>query len=172
MVPTSKRKFDPLKNLKRDDIRFESNLVLIYYKWSKTNQNSNRVAWGPIGSVSDPRFNIKSHLNTLLFSVKAPSDVPLFSFKNNYFHSRYSLVKLLDLCVYEAALPVPDYSWHSFRRGAAVFAFELGLADSAVQLLGDWASPAFKNYLEFAFIRKVDVARKIAKSFNIHVKSL
>lgn len=172
LVPTSKRKFDPLKNLKRDDIRFESNLVLIYYKWSKTNQNSNRVAWVPIGSVSDPRFNIKIHLNKLLSSVKAPSDAPLFSFKKNDFHSRYSLVKLLDLCVYEAALPVPDYSWHSFRRGAAVFAFELGLADSAVQLLGDWSSAAFKNYLEFAFTRKAAIAKKIAKNFDLQAKQL
>ena len=172
LVPISKRKFDPLKNLKRDDIRFESNLVLVYYKWSKTNQNSNRVAWVPIGSVSDPRFNLKSHLNTLLSSVKAPSDAPLFSFKKNDFHSRYSLVKLLDLCVYEAALPAPDYSWHSFRRGAAVFAFELGLADSAVQLLGDWSSAAFKNYLEFAFSRKAAIARKIAKNFDLQAKQL
>ena len=35
----------------------------------------------------------------------------------------------------------------SFRRGAAVFAFELGFADSAVQLLGDWSSLAIKNHL-------------------------
>ena len=50
-----------------------------------------------------------------------------------------------------------------------MFAFELGLGDSAVQLLGDWSNLAFKNYLEFAFVRKVSVAEKIAKSFNSHV---
>ena len=65
-----------------------------------------------------------------------------------------------------------DYSWHSFRRGAAVFAFELGLADSAVQLLGDWSSAAFKNYLEFAFVRKAAIAKKVAKSFDIKLKNV
>ena len=74
--------------------------------------------------------------------------------------------------MYNAGLSPADYSWHSFRRGAALFAFELGLTDSAVQLLGDWASSAFKKYLEFAFIRKLAVAEKIAKSFNAHVKKL
>ena len=37
LVPTSKGKFDSLKHLRRDDIKFEKDLVLIYYKWSKTN---------------------------------------------------------------------------------------------------------------------------------------
>ena len=73
---------------------------------------------------------------------------------------------MLETCVAEAGLSPADYSWHSFRRGAAVFAFELGLADSAVQLLGDWSSSAFKSYLEFSFMRKVSVAEAISESFD------
>ena len=107
----------------------------------------------------------------ILFSmIKVPLDAPLFSFGKKEFHSRYSRVRALDKCVYDTGLSVADYSWHSFRRGAAVFAFELGLADSAVQLLGDWSSSAFKNYLEFSFLRKVAVAKKIAKCFDKQVK--
>ena len=98
--------------------------------------------------------------------MKAPSDAPLFSFTKSDYHSRYTLIRLLDKCVFRVGLSVSDYSWHSFRRGAAVFAFELGLADSAVQQLGDWSSAAFKHYLEFAFSRKVHVASKIARSFD------
>ena len=83
-----------------------------------------------------------------------------------------SLVRLLNQCLSGAGLASSDYSWHSFRRGAAVFAFELGLADSAVQLLGDCSSSAFKTYLEFAFKKKAAVARDIAKSFDICAKNL
>ena len=74
--------------------------------------------------------------------------------------------------MFNAGLTLGDYTWHSFRRGAAVFAFELGLADSAVQLLGDWSSDAFKRYLEFAFDRKVSVAEEISKSFDLYTKKL
>ena len=172
LVPISRSKFDPLKQLKRDDIKFEKDVVLVFYKWSKTNQNCSRVAWVPICSVADDRFNVKLHLQRLFSLVKASDEAPLFSFNKKDFHSRFSLVRLLDLCVFEIGLSLPDYSWHSFRRGAAVFAFELGLADSAVQLLGDWSSSAFKHYLEFAFLRKVSVARKISKSFDEQVKML
>ena len=82
------------------------------------------------------------------------------------------MVNLLDKCLFNADLSLSDYSWHSFRRGAAVFAFELGLADSAVQLLGDWSSSAFKNYLEFSFLRKVTIAKDIALSFDQKIKHL
>ena len=166
LVPPSKANFDPLKHFKRNDVRFEGDLVLVYFKWSKTNQNSSKVTWVPIGSSSDPRFSIKCHLNALFSKINLPGSSPLFSFSKNDFHSRFSLVRLLNLCLIDARLSLFDYSWHSFRRGAAVFAFELGLADSAVQLLGDWSSAAFKNYLEFAFVRKANIARLLASNFD------
>ena len=121
--------------------------------------------------MSDYRFNVRKYLKHLFKIVKVPSDAPLFSFDKDC-HSKFSLIRLLDKCIYEAGLPLGDYSWHSFRRGAAVFAFELGLTDSAVQLLGDWSSPAFKQYLEFAFIRKADVAKKISSNFDLIVNNL
>ena len=171
LVPTSHNDFNPLKHLKRDDIKFEKNIVLIFYKWSKTNQNCNKVSWIPICAVSDNRFNVKFFLERLFAKVKAPSSAPLFSYDKKHFHSRHTLVKMLDTCVNVIGLPPDDYSWHSFRRGAAIFAFELGLADSAVQLLGDWSSSAFKSYLEFSFLRKVSVSETIANSFDQHVNN-
>ena len=126
LVPTSKNKFDILKHLTRDDIRFEDNVVFVFYKFSKTNQNCSKVAWVPICPVLDTRFNIKFYFKKLFSMVKVNCNAPLFSFNKNDFHSRYSLVRLLDMCVYNIELPLADYSWHSLRRGAAVFAFELG----------------------------------------------
>ena len=104
--------------------------------------------------------------------MKVPGDSPLFCFSQSVFHSRYSLVRMLDASVFKANLSLSDYSWHSFRRGAAMFAFELGLDDSAVQLFGDWSSRAFVNYLEFAFSKKAHIAKKIARNFDVQVKDL
>ena len=105
-------------------------------------------------------------------NAKMSEESPLFSFNRKEFHTRNSLIRVLDRCVFEANMPVSAYSWHSFRRGAAVFAFELGIADSAVQLLGDWSSSAFQTYLEFSFGRKMSVAKKMARKFDLYVKNL
>ena len=171
LVPARCSKFDPLKQLTRADIRFKLDFVLLCYKWSKTNQNTSKVLWVPIIPASDQRFNVKFHLERLFVNVKLHKDDPLFSYDRNQFHSRYSLSKLLEICLAEAALSPKDYSWHSFRRGSAMFAFEQGLADSAVQLLGDWSSSAFKRYLEFDVNRRADVAEIIAEKFDHCVRN-
>ena len=126
----------------------------------------------PICSVSDVRFSVKANFERLFSLCIAHKSDPLFMYdkKKNWFHTRHSLVNILDMCVLAANLPSEDFSWHSFRRGSAVFAFELGLADSAVQLLGDWSSSAFKNYLEFAFKNKVTVSESLALNFESSIK--
>ena len=88
LVPGSKNKYDPIKQLSRDDVKFENDIVLIFYKWSKTNQNCNRVAWIPIYRVNDERFDAKIYFKLLLDIVKAPKEAPLFSFRKNKFHTR------------------------------------------------------------------------------------
>ena len=170
IVPAAQSSFDPLKHLKRDDIKFVDGIMLVFFKWSKTNQSARKASWIPVASVSDPRFNISENFKKLLSSVKGPGSAPLFTFEGASFHTKNSLTTVLNMCVAEAGLPLADYSWHSFRRGAAVFAYELGLDDSAVQLLGDWASSAFKTYLEFSFLKKVSVAEAIANSFEFCLK--
>ena len=172
LVPAAKAQFDPLKHLTRDDIKCDGKFVLIFYKWSKTNQNSSSVSWIPICSPSDARFNVQFFLNKLLIVVDAPENAPLFSYSDHMFHTKFSLTRMLDHFLFEAGMNLADYSWHSFRRGSATFAFELGLDESAVQLLGDWKSPAFKRYLEFAFVKKANIAKKISKKFDISVSNL
>ena len=53
-----------------------------------------------------------------------------------------------------------------------MFAYETGLDDSAVQLLGDWSSSAFKTYLEFSFVKKVSISECIANNFDTCIKNL
>ena len=71
LVPFSKSKSDPLKHLKRNDIKFENDIMLVFYKWSKTNQNCNKVTWVLICKVSDSRFDIKSFFQNNVFCDKS-----------------------------------------------------------------------------------------------------
>ena len=39
---------------------------------------------------------------------------------------------------------------HSFRRGGATWHFHAGVPGELIQIFGDWASDAYKCYLEFS----------------------
>ena len=43
-------------------------------------------------------------------------------------------------------LPADDYSLHSLRRGGATFAHQCNIEGEMIQLLGNWASMAYKKH--------------------------
>jgi integrase len=59
---------------------------------------------------------------------------------------------------------IPDaqsFRGHSFRRGATTWAFQMGIPGEFIQIYGDWASDAYKSYLEFSMACKLHVAQKM-----------
>ncbi|KAM7436436.1 hypothetical protein ABFA07_013788 [Porites harrisoni] len=61
-----------------------------------------------------------------------------------------------------AGLPnASSYRGHSFRRGAASWAFDHGVPDELIQIYEDWASDAYKAYLEFTVESKLAFAQQL-----------
>ena len=66
----------------------------------------------------------------------------LFRFSNGWCLSR----RRLSECI-QAALPDINLNTHSFRIGGASAAAAMGIPDSTIQVLGRWASNAYRTYL-------------------------
>ena len=61
-----------------------------------------------------------------------------------------------------------SFRGHSFRRGAASWAFRCGVPGEIIQLYGDWSSDAYKVYLEFSVESKLALANQLRQAI-IHV---
>ena len=61
-----------------------------------------------------------------------------------------------------------SFRGHSFRRGAASWAFRCGVPGEIIQLYGDWSSDAYKLYLEFSLESKLALANQLRQAI-IHV---
>ena len=59
-----------------------------------------------------------------------------------------------------------NFRGHSFRRGGATWAFRSGVPGELIQVYGDWASDAYKIYLEFSEDAKRRVARSMISAFD------
>ena len=55
------------------------------------------------------------------------------------------------------------FTGHSFRRGGASWAFQAGIPGELIQICGDWASDAYKRYLEFTMHDKLDLAAQLVR---------
>ena len=56
-----------------------------------------------------------------------------------------------------------QFTGHSFRRGGATWAFQAGVPGELIQICGDWASDAYKQYLEFSMDDKLDLAAALVR---------
>ena len=84
---------------------------------------------------------------------------------------------VLHLCfwikVSHAGLPVqfssPHFitTGHSFRRGGATWAFQAGIPGELIQICGDWASDAYKRYLEFSMDDKLNLAAQFVRHLSL-----
>ena len=57
-----------------------------------------------------------------------------------------------------------SFTGHSFRRGGATWAFQAGVPGELIQICGDWASDAYKRYLEFSMENKLKLAARFTQN--------
>ena len=90
---------------------------------------------------------------------------PLFSYstggKETVLTQRVFVSKLRSLLL-KVGVDPSVYSAHSFRRGGASYAFELGLSPLQIKLRGDWASEAYERYVYISTGATFAVARALA----------
>lgn len=167
LVPDSKFKFDPQKQLTRADIQQHPHMLLITLKWSKTNQFGHRSHQVPLlalpGSPLCP-VNAFRHLTRL---IPLPHQAPVFVdlHKGTWVPLSYSQYqRRLKTLIAQTGRDPTNYSTHSLRRGGATVAHQAGLTKEHIKLIGDWKSDAVDEYIKIGFSAKLQAA-KIMKHY-------
>ena len=80
-----------------------------------------------------------------------PQSAPLFRIgkETQLAFSREYVFRTLQQQAIAAGLDQGNWNGHSFRRGAATWAAEVGIPENEIQTLGRWRSDAYKVYIEY-----------------------
>ena len=156
----------PVKCLRKADICVTEgyNMLLVVFRWSKTNQFGSRVHTVPLLPISgSPLCPVKAYIH-MRSLVKVSDCSPAFCMVKNgcitpvtYYELHKFLRDTLSKLGYNSDL----YSSHSFRRGAATLAFRRGVHPSLIKAIGDWSSDAYKEYIHLDLIDKMVAIRKM-----------
>jgi integrase len=132
------------KILRRSDISFSANhdTATLLRRRSKTDVNNTSVR------IACP---VASLLHLLATDPQDQSDT-LCRFINGPF-TRIRVLSALSLGLSKIGIQDSGYSGHSFRRGAAQHASDMGMLDSEIQTLGRWSSTAFQLYFTLSTSR-------------------
>ncbi|VDI43592.1 Hypothetical predicted protein [Mytilus galloprovincialis] len=166
LVPDSKMSFDIDKQLTRNKVILEGNIAIVIFNWSKTIQMGNRILKIPlIENTRSALCPLRAYRNMCKL-IPAAGDSPAFLFP-----SKHKLVpvtytdfqRYIKEFISKIGRNPRLFSTHSFRRGGATFAFESKVPAELIQVHGDWASDAYKLYLQFSLSEKVSVAKAMTK---------
>lgn len=162
LVPKSAASFDAQKQLLRRDIFCLDNLLLVALKWSKTNQVGSRVVQVPLLPLAAHPLCPISAFTRMCELVPAPGEAPAFCLRRGtkfrpvtYLEFQTFLKNLIKASGRNPAI----FSSHSFRRGGATWAFKSQVPSDLIQVHGDWASDAYKIYLECDLQQRARVAQ-------------
>ena len=59
-----------------------------------------------------------------------------------------------------AGLSHGRWNGHSFRRGAATWAADVGISETEIQTLGRWRSDAYKAYIEYSDTERILLSKR------------
>ena len=121
-----------------------------------------------IAASNDQGCPVASMKNLLALDTHWHHLSPLFCIGHQEhlpFTREYVVDRLQALAV-QCGLEQGSWNGHSFRRGAATWAAEVGISDAEIQTLGRWRSDAYKAYIEYSPKERINLSRRFQINQN------
>lgn len=173
LLPLSCTQFDPSKQLSKEDFWFFCWEILVTIHWRKAIQFREWVVELPLppipGSKLYPNLAIThafSLTNTPASSSQAFSWVEKLSLPPQVFMYNTFLTKLRDHLTCTGINP-QSYAGHSFCKGRASFAYQLGVPIELIKALRDWCSNTILNYLTIPLTIRLNLPRCFANPLSL-----
>jgi integrase len=131
----------------RGDVQFAPNFesLTLTLKSSKTDVEHTGVRI-VIAASKDPTFCPVWAMRALFQMDPQPPNAPLFNLGAGKAFTKKAFRTAMSKRLLETGYNPRNLTGHSFRRGAAQHASDLGMLHHEIQLLGRWSSDAFKLY--------------------------
>jgi len=82
--------------------------------------------------------------------------------------TREYVVQQLQHLALMAGLGQGSWNGHSFRRGTATWAAQVGIPDREIQILSRWRSDAYNAYIEFSNCKRISLSKWFQLTRNPH----
>ena len=151
LAPLS-RTHEPQFQISRRDIRFHDGILITFIKWSKINQFGEKPLYLPMVINQKSEICPVKWCMFMVHRIPAHAHHNLFCFRENgqtlpitYYDLNMQLHKWLSKI---GITNYHQYSSHLLHRGGASEAFENGVPEVTIKMLGNWASEAYRRYID------------------------
>ena len=171
LAPHSRSMFDPTRHIIAGDLTFSKRVVKIILKWSKANQNRNKVQLLTLPRIKGSELCPYKALRTIIALYTPTGNNPLFQIKTQ---SGWQLLIDSTIRKFLAKMNTKlDYSshyftFHIFRRSGATLAFNSHVPIQQIKSHGAWTSECVWRYIQQDQALGENIASTLAIVVNTH----
>lgn len=150
VLPNSTQKFDMAQHLRRQDVQFTAQGLVLSIRATKTIQFRERELIIPIPRIhGSPMCPTQAAYQAFKLTPKVPPSGPAFVVKDTPVQALSAglFLKKVHMALERAKVPHSNISGHSFRRGGATWAYQSGISVDTIRIIGDWKSNAYTKYI-------------------------
>ena len=150
LLPDTKWGFDKAKQLRRKDLLFTKDKVIVGIRWAKNHQFTRELFTFPLPKIPNSSLCPVSALHVLFRKVRGDANSHLFSFSDGSSLTYKKFQEKTRRVLAAAGVPRSDtYRSHSYRRGGTTFSFLCGIPTPIIKTLGMWRSDSYLRYIDF-----------------------
>ena len=159
LVPDTQGGFNPKEQLTWADVWWKGEILMVIIRWSKTLQYREKELELPLVPARTVQVCAVHWLKYLRCMVKLKATDPIFSYPSGGKMIPLTYDKLgkmyRDWILRLGITNVENYALHGLRRGGANHALTVGICGEDVQLMGDWKSLAYMEYIDLNMERRL-----------------
>lgn len=148
LVPNTKQTFDSDMQFKTSNVQVVRNAVWVTITWSKTLKFRCKELRYPLLKIPGSELCPYRAVCDMLHNIPRGSDDPLLIRQDGSVWTYSQFQNKLRACLRKGGYKSENFSSHSFRHGGCSFAWQSGMPEFMIQILGDWRSEVYKRYCQ------------------------
>ena len=171
LVPDTMDEFNSSQQFCRADVNLLGleKPMMIEIRWSKTIQFKQKILRLPVMPAKNKAICPVFWMYYMINVIPAGPLDPVLSLGNASKQLSLSANQLIYRFRKWLLLVGEDpslYTLHSLRRGGATFAYQSNIESEMIKLLGDWASDAYKRYIDVSMEKRYDSMKLFVEALN------
>ena len=171
LVPDTMDAFNPQMQFRRQDFNSTGPLSVMMAEitWAKNLQFKQKVLRIPILPAQNKTICPVMWMHYMMQKIPALPGDPAFTIYSEEGKTALSANQLIARIRKWLKLikeNEDEYSLHSVRRGGATFAYQCNIEGEMIKRLGNWASDAYKRYIDVSMDERYDSMKAFVEGLN------
>ena len=171
LVPDTMITFNPTMQFTRQDFNVTgpASVMMAEITWAKNLQFKQKILRIPVLPVENKAICPVMWMHFMMAQVPAGPQDPAFTIwvrGEKLALSANQLVARMRKWLKLIKEDDEEYSLHSLRRGGATFAYQCNIEGEMIKHLGNWASEAYKRYIDVSMDERYDSMKAFVEGLN------